>query len=76
MSLVAEALLKERDAAYAERDLHICAGELMAQEIEKLRGASKALASWCVKNIQPNLEMDRLLHALDVALSATTEEPK
>lgn len=27
---------KERDAAYAERDLHIRAGELMAQEIEKL----------------------------------------
>lgn len=43
MSSVAEALLKERDAAYAERDLHIRAGELMAQEIEKLTAQVAAL---------------------------------
>lgn len=39
MSSVAEALLQDRSTAYAERDLHIRAAELMAQEIEKLRDA-------------------------------------
>lgn len=45
MSSVAEALLKERDAAYAERDLHIRAAELMEQEIEKLRGVLEKIAA-------------------------------
>lgn len=43
MSSVAEALLKERDAAYAERDLHIRAAELMEQEIEKLQARAERL---------------------------------
>lgn len=41
MSAVASALLKERDEAYAERDLHIRAAGLMEQEIEKLQDQIK-----------------------------------
>lgn len=44
MSAVASALLKERDEAYAERDLHIRAAGLMEQEIEKLRAALRFYA--------------------------------
>ncbi len=37
MSAVANALLKERDEAYAQRDLMIRANELMEQELEAAR---------------------------------------
>lgn len=43
----------------------------LTARVERLTGAGKAIASWCVKNIQPNLEMDTLLHALDAALAPT-----
>ena len=48
--------------------------EAAEAKVEKLTVVSKALASWCVSNIQPNLEMDTLLHALSA--TATTEEGK
>ena len=50
----------------------------LTARVEGLTGAGKALASWCVKNIQLNLEMDTALHALDAALSATeaTDDPR
>lgn len=76
MSSVAEALLKERDAAYAERDLHIRAGELMAQEIEKLRNALEFYSCKDGCNDCPANERDRVGCGWTARVALTEVTPK